>query len=60
MTEDELVTRLATLAKDAKEGDIAEAAAHIEAECLLCDFLTDLGYSNVAKAFNRIQPKRYA
>ncbi len=58
MTEDELIARLTTLAKDAKKTDHVEAA-HVEADCLLCDFLTDLGYSNVAKAFNRIQPKWY-
>ena len=57
MTEAEVIAKLITLAKDAKEGD--EYTAHVEADCFLCDFLDALGYPDVSKAFNRIQPKRY-
>ncbi len=57
MTEAELCARLATLAHDAKEGDVE--GAHIEADWLLCDFLDDLGHDKVVRAYNRIQPKWY-
>ena len=57
MTEAELCARLHALARDAKEGD-AEGA-HIEADWLLTDFLEDLGYSSVVRAYDRIHPKWY-
>ncbi len=57
MTEDELIARLTTLAKDAKEGD--EHDAHVEADTLLCDFLHERGYHKVTPAFDAIS-KWYA
>ena len=53
MTEAKVIAKLITLAKDAKEGD--EENAHREADYLLCDFLDQLGYPEVVRAFDAIK-----
>ncbi len=34
--------------------------AHIQADAILCELLTSLGYGKIAKAYNDIDPKWYA
>jgi hypothetical protein len=57
MTREEALKKLAE-AKDTAMND--PECGHREADIIICDFLTALGYADVVKAWDDIEPKWYA
>jgi len=56
MTREEAIKEL----KETQEGNYDVEGAHGYADGVLCDLLTSLGYEDVVKAYNAVQPKWYA
>ena len=56
MTKEEALEKLAEFKK---ESEVYMEEAHIHADEVLCQFLTSLGYGDVAQAFDEF-PKWYA
>jgi hypothetical protein len=57
MTKEQIIVRLQELANNAKDGD--EEDAHREADIILCELLSTLGYKEVVDAYGEIE-KWYA